>query len=169
MYNFAALVLLCFTLLPSSLSAQTRFCIGGDLDHLSVAQRNTCVAKMNQIRMLAAKYKAPADWHFVVVCTDTDWGEYAAFSRRSPVQLKEVLADTDLDRKTTFFRGDSLVGGRDGNLERRVTYELASVTLRTTNPGAIEQLMARWDSDLGQDTPELRASHPATASDQTGS
>jgi len=169
MYIFAALVLLCITHLSSPLSAQTRFCIGGDLDHLSAAQRSTCVAKMNQIRMLTAKYHAAADWHFVVVCTDSDWSDYAAFSQRTPAQLREVSADTDLDRKTTFFRGDSLSGGRDGNLERRVTYEVASITLRSTDPEAIQQLMAQWDSDGAKHAPELRASHPAPAIGQAGS
>src|SRR5579875_545536 len=84
-------------LLCASAVAQTRYCIGGDLDHLSQAQKASCSAKMHAVREIAAALHAPDDWHFVVVCGEAGWEQYAAYAAGDPATLADAAAATDLD------------------------------------------------------------------------
>jgi hypothetical protein len=154
----AAKVALCGGLLSAAAVAQTRFCIGGDLDHLTAFQKTACMAKLNQVRVASAKFQTPQDWHFVVVCNEPSWKEYAAFSKRTSEELEEMSADTDLDRRTTFFRGDRLTGAEEGGkMQRIVAYEIAGIVLKTTEKGAIQNLLARWIPEPEKTAPILQA------------
>src|SRR5579875_4206962 len=103
---------LAVTMLCAPAVAQTRFCIGGDLDHLTSAQRNACNATLNAVRNTASSLHAPDGWHFVVVCGEDGWKQYAAFSERGEDAVQDAAADTDLDEHTTFLRESSLHGSQ---------------------------------------------------------
>ena len=159
MLGRVARFVLCGTLLSAAAVAQTRFCIGGDLDHLTAFQKTMCMAKLNQVRVTSAKFQTPQDWHFVVVCNEPSWKEYAAFSRRTSAELEDASADTDLDHRTTFFRGDRLTGAEEGGrMQRIVAYEIAGIVLKTTEKGAIQNLLARWIPEPDKTAPILQAS-----------
>lgn len=123
---------------------------------------------MNQVRSAAAKDKAPSDWHFVVVCTDSAWSDYASFSKRSAAELNDASADTDLDQRTTYFRADSLLSGPHGNLERLVTEEVSSI--KSKNPEkASQRKAARWAPMIGKHAPAQDGLQPAATTEQAGS
>lgn len=148
------------SLLSGAAVAQTRFCIGGDLDHLTAFERTACMSKLNQVRITAAKFQTPQDWHFVVVCDEGGWKQYASFSKRAAEDLQDATADTDLEQRTTFFRGDSLTGGagEGTHMQRVVAYEIAGIVLNTTEKKSIQTLLARWIPEPEKAAPVLQAS-----------
>jgi hypothetical protein len=155
----AAQFALCGSLLSTAAVAQTRFCIGGDLDHLTAFQKTMCMAKLNQVRLTSAKFQTPQDWHFVVVCNEPSWKEYASFSKRTSAELEDASADTDLDQRTTFFRADRLSTPEEGGrMQRIIAYEIAGIVLKTTEKGAIQNLLARWIPEPEKTAPVLQAS-----------
>ncbi len=130
------------TLLCVPAIAQTRYCIGGDLDNMTAAQKNTCSAKLGAVRQLAAAYGAPQDWHFVVVCGEEGWKQYAGYSMREDGVLQNAAADTNLEQHETFLREDRLDGV--GGLQRVVAHEMASIVLHTNDELAIQKQMNVW-------------------------
>ena len=117
------------------------------------------MSKLNQVRVAAAKFQTPQDWHFVVVCNEPGWKEYAAFSKRSSEELEDASADTDLDQRTTFFRADRLTGPEEGgHMQRVVAYEIAGIVLNTTEKKSIQSLLARWIPEPEKTAPTLQAS-----------
>lgn len=124
--------------------AQTRFCIGGDLDHLSAEDRASCSATMQSVRTAAASLHAPEGWHFVVVCGEAGWKNYASFSSRGEAVLERV-ADTDLAQQTTYFREGGLHMAQAHGLERAVAHEVAAALLKTEDEVAIAAQMSSWD------------------------
>ena len=146
--SFASLSLaLAATLLSVPAIAQTRFCIGGDLDHLSASDRADCSATMQAVRFAAASMHAPNDWHFVVVCGEEGWKNYAAFSTHSEAVLEDAAADTDREQHTTYFREDRLHTPQAHGLRRVVAHEVASILLKTDDENAIEAQLAAWERD----------------------
>ena len=125
--------------------AQTRFCMGGDLDHISAAERAECSATTEAVRSAAASMHAPQGWHFVVVCGEEGWKSYAAFSSHSEATLESASADTNLDEQTTFFREDRLHTPQAHGLQRVVAHEIASIVLKTDDENAIQTQMASWE------------------------
>lgn len=140
---------LSFALVASSLCvpavAQTRFCIGGDLDHLSATDRASCSALLEAARGAAAVTYAPEGWHFVVVCGEEGWKQYAAFSKRDEGALANAAVETDRAERTTYFREASLRGGGAHGLQQSVAHEVATIVLRTENELAIQAQMASWE------------------------
>ena len=148
MKYFASLpIALAATLLSTSAVAQTRYCIGGDLQHLSANERAACSATMNAVRNQAASLHAPSDWHFIVVCGEEGWKQYAAFSVHDEASLENASADTDRDQRTTFFREDRLHTPEPHSLQRVVTHELASILLKTDDEVTIQTQMATWEHE----------------------
>lgn len=142
------------TALPAALAAtmlcvpsvaQTRFCIGGDLDHLSSADRASCNATLNAVRNTATGLHAPDGWHFVVVCGEDGWKQYAAFSPRGEDAVQDAAADTDLEQHATFFRADRLHTPQPHSLQRVVAHEVASILLKTDDENVIQTQMAAWE------------------------
>ena len=74
----SALVLLSFSAVAV---AQTKFCIGGELDSLTPAQVSVCKAKSVSLRQEAKLTGTPENWHYVVICDEAGWNDYAAFLR----------------------------------------------------------------------------------------
>jgi hypothetical protein len=123
-------------------SAENRVCIGGDLDHLTEAQKSGCWDIAHQVRSDAAKFNPPADWHFFVICTDSDWKAYAAFSKRSAADLATMNADTDVQQRVTFLRGARLMTADASGLDKILAHEVASALLESTDETRIKRQVA---------------------------
>lgn len=132
-------------LLQASAVAQTRFCIGGDLDHLSASDRAACSATMQAVRTAATRMHEPQDWHFVVVCGEEGWTQYAAFSSRGVDAVANDIADTNLEEHTTYLRESRLQAPQPRSLERAVAHELAVITLQSHDEAAIQSQVAAWE------------------------
>ena len=94
-------------LASSALGQGDRVCMGGDIEHFSPAQLRACQTEVQQVREAAAQYHTPG-WHFIVVCDENGWKDYAAFSETPAAVLADASADTDIASRTTFFRGSRL-------------------------------------------------------------
>ena len=94
--------------LSASVFAQTRFCVGGDLDHMSATAIAGCQAKMAGVREAARLRGVPADWHFVVVCDEVGWKDYTSFSQSETGMLTGANYSTDPRLRWTFLRGTEL-------------------------------------------------------------
>lgn len=114
-------------LLAVTASAEPRFCMGGNLDQLNAAQQATCKQQLAQMKAVAAAQNSP-DWHYVLVCDEQGWKDYAAFSVTSPEKLMNVSADTNVSQKTTFVRGSRM----NGSLDQVFGAEVASIARQTT-------------------------------------
>lgn len=125
-------------------SAEPRVCIGGDLDHLSAPEKNSCRANAERIRQDAARFHAPSDWHYFVICTESDWKAYAAYSRRSPAELAGLNVDTDLAGRRTFFRGAVLGTASPERFHRLIAREAASALLNSVDELAIDKQVSLW-------------------------
>ena len=134
----------------SAALAQTRFCIGGDLDHLSAAQKASCAAKMQTAKNVAATLQAPADWHFVVVCGENGWKDYAAYSSNQTPSLLDAAADTNLQEHETFLRETGLAADTPKAFERVVAHEVASILLHSTDEVAISHQLELWHNKVSE-------------------
>ena len=94
--------------LGAPLLAQTRFCIGGELDHLSSTEKAACQAKATHLRNVVQQHGAPADWHFIVVCDEAGWNDYASFAGREAARVVRAGYSTDRDMRLTVVRGSRL-------------------------------------------------------------
>ena len=142
---FLAPLAVAATLISASAVAQTRFCMGGDLDHLSQTDRAACSATVQAVRNAAATMHAPDGWHFVVVCGEDGWQSYSAFSIHGEEALQNASADTDRDQQTTFFREERLHTPQAHGLQRVVAHEVASILLKTDDESTIQTQMATWE------------------------
>ena len=102
-----ALTLLLLSFAPAAL-AQTHFCVAGDLDHLNATQIEACRTKMANMREAVKRRGAPAGWHFVVVCDESGWTDYASFVATGVHMTDEVSFHTDLELHWTFVRGSRI-------------------------------------------------------------
>lgn len=149
--RFTALLLASASALSSTVAiAQTglptRFCIGGDLDQLSVADRAACSATVQAVRNAATTMHAPGGWHFVVVCGQEGWKSYTAFSARGAAALEDASADTNRGEATTYFREERLHTSNAHGLQHVVAHELASILLKTDDEHAIQAEMLHLES-----------------------
>ena len=64
--------------------AQTHFCVGGDLDHLSPAEVTSCRAKMTEVREAVRRRGAPSGWHFLIVQPKRDVPTLQVADAREP-------------------------------------------------------------------------------------
>ena len=138
--------------------AQSSVCIGGDLSRLTAAEKSHCLASAARVRAEADRLHAPAGWHFFIVCSEYDWQTYAAYTDRPLSELAAAVADTNLTRRTTFFRGQSLPLEEPAALKLAVAREIVRATLGTNDELAIQK---RLDSLLPATNPAagtLRAS-----------
>lgn len=181
--DVSAGLLVCLTL---GAQAQSRFCLGGELDHLSTAQRTACSAKLASVRDAARRFGAPEGWHFVLVCGEEGWKSYAAFSSRTAAELENASADTDSAAHSTYLREEKLGAARSPEstplldralqdralpdrpllnralldrvlLDRAVAHEIAAVVLQTADEAAIQAKVNLW---MGRDGAEPAHSAP---------
>lgn len=132
------------TLLSCAAVAQTRYCIGGDLDRLSAGERASCSAAKELVKTTATRLHAPGDWHFVIVCGEQGWKDYTAVSQRGEVALEESSADTDFGQRITFLRASRLTAPESHDLPRVIAHEIASIELNTRDERAIEAQLTVW-------------------------
>ncbi len=126
-------------LLCASAVAQTRVCLGGDLEHLSPAQRAACTSKMQAVRDVAASLQAPGDWHFVVVCGEQGWRSYAAFGSATQEAVLMAAADTNLEQHETFLRETRLDVADSRSLQRLLSQEISAIPTRRTEQGPADK------------------------------
>lgn len=135
-------------LLCTSAVAQTRFCIGGDLDHLSTAQKAECSAKLQAVKAAAGSFHVTDGWHFVMVCGEEGWKDYAAFAMDDT--LLNASADTHLDQHETFLRSDKFDLQNPAMLQRTVAREVAGIVLHSHDEVAINNQVNRWMSQASE-------------------
>ena len=111
----------------SSAIAQVRYCIGGDLDHLTQAQKVACNAKAEAVRTAVNLLQIPDNWHFVVVCGEQGWKDYTAYATASGNTLQGSDVSTDATQRETFFREASLHASDTQAVERLVAGELGKI------------------------------------------
>lgn len=117
-----------FLLAACAFGEGARVCMGGDVQQLTAPQLQACQTLVQQVREAAAKYHTPA-WHFIVVCDENGWKDYAAFSETPAEALQNASADTNLALHTTFFRGSRLHASlADNVLETEMTAILHNST-----------------------------------------
>lgn len=80
-----------------------RVCLGGNIEQLSATQVHACQQTAQQVHATADKSGA-RNWHFVVVCDEGGWQDYAAFAMVSADQLQAATTDTNVAERTTFVR-----------------------------------------------------------------
>lgn len=125
--RFRRTLLLLLASLASSALAQTRFCIAGDLDHLNETQVAACKAKTTDVREAAKRHGVPAGWHFVVVCDETGWKDYAGFMAPFAGALKDAAFHTDEGQHLTFLRGSRMDAGSAESADTLLTVALKGV------------------------------------------
>jgi hypothetical protein len=152
MQAFGRVAMISLLSLAVHASAESRVCIGGDLAHLTPAQTSACWDSAHQIGAEAAKFHGPSDWHYFVICTDSDWKDYVVFSKRSAADLALLGADTDLQSRTTFFRGEWLPKANALVFEKAVAHEVASALLQSTDEAVIRKQIATWLPETDRQT-----------------
>jgi hypothetical protein len=142
------------TFFCASALAQTRFCLGGDLEHLSAAQKASCSAKMQAVKEVTRSLHAPEDWHFVVVCGEQGWQNYTAFYAQESQALAETIADTHLSSRETFLRESRLQLEDLKGLRKVLAHEVAGILLKSHDEVAIsteaDRLLAGSDTHTGR-------------------
>jgi len=139
-------------------SAENPVCIGGDVDRLSAVQKASCWGLADRVRLGTTKFQPPADWHFYVLCTDSDWKKYAAFSTRSAQQLATLDADTDVRNHITYLRGEHLLAANLSGLDGILAHEVASAQLGSTNEELLKKQVALLLLQTDKTAPTLQAS-----------
>lgn len=99
--------LLSFSAMVAGAETGNRICLGGNIEQLSSTQRFACQQRAQQVRR-AADQAGLSNWHFVVVCDDAGWSDYAAFSTTPAEALQNRATDTNADARTTFVRATGI-------------------------------------------------------------
>lgn len=95
-------------LIATAASAESnKVCMAGNVEQLNAAQLTVCKQQVEQVRAAADKAGA-SNWHFVVVCDEPSWKDYAAFSNTPVAELEKANADTNVAERTTFVRAGRL-------------------------------------------------------------
>ena len=130
------------TLLCASAVAQTRFCIGGDIAHLSNAEKSRCSAKLQAVKTAASSFHVPDGWHFIMVCGEDGWKEYTAYAMKDT--LVSASADTLFEQHEIFLRGDRFDENNVSSFRRAVAHEVAGIVLHSNDEVAINTQVDRW-------------------------
>ena len=133
-HNNAIRLLLAATLFQASAVAQVRVCLGGTLDHLTPAQRSACNAKMQAVRRAVLSLNAPDNWHFILVCGEEGWRDYASYSKGEPDALANRAAETDFENHETFLRETKLDASELISSHGIIAQEVAA-SLQRSNDG----------------------------------
>jgi hypothetical protein len=108
-------------------------CMAGNVEHLTATELSACQTLVRHVRETASRYHT-SSWHFIVVCDESGWKDYAAFSNTPARVLENASADTDLALHTTFLRGsrllptsgDAVLASEMTAIARETTEEIAS-------------------------------------------
>ncbi|MBS1815529.1 MAG: hypothetical protein JSS87_11685 [Acidobacteria bacterium] len=123
--NLVHLVPLIFLMLPSR--AESRFCIGGNVTQMSQGQIEICRQQLQHMRLIVRRQNAP-DWHYVLVCDEQGWKDYAIFSSTDAKLLQQATTDTDMIQHTTFVRASRL----NTTLDQVFSAEVASIVRQSS-------------------------------------
>ena len=118
---------LLFFCLSASAVAETHFCIGGELDQMSSTQVAACQTKMTEIRNAVKRHGAPAGWHFVVVCDESGWLDYASLAGGERARTVKASYATDAQMHWTFVRGSRMDTDEPAEAEMILAAALKSV------------------------------------------
>lgn len=110
----SALVLLSFS---AAAVAQNKFCIGGELDSLTPAQISVCKEKSVSLRKEARLVGTPDNWHFVVICDEAGWNDYATFTGNNRKAILNATENTDSDLRFTFVRASRITSENSQSLD----------------------------------------------------
>ncbi len=147
--------------------AQTHFCIGGDLDHLTQTQVNACQAKMTQVRNEVRRRGAPAGWHFIVVCDETGWSDLASFTGKAAGSLRQVDYSTDRSMQLTFLRGSRMDAEGTG-AATMLTAALEGVPGKRMAPGSGPAPMPNPERTVTLPALQVAETHEPAALDAAG-
>ena len=136
-------------LLCASAIAQTRVCLGGDLGHLTPAQKTACSADIQAVRSLAAAMHAPDGWHFVVVCGEESWKQYAAYTMRDDQSLLSAAADTNFATRETFLRESRPDQGGQMSLKSVLAREVAGIVSHNIQRASVDAELSMRTSRQG--------------------
>ena len=123
-----------FLALSATLVAQTHFCIGGDIDHMTPANVAACEAKLSGVRNAVRQQGAPAGWHFVVVCDEMGWKEFTSFSHREAGLLSNASYSTDPRLHWIFLRAGQIDVEQPQTVVTAVTMALGKIPTRKSAP-----------------------------------
>lgn len=127
MLRFQPVTVLALTLAVSTASAASnKVCMGGNVEQLSATQAQACQQTAQQVRAAADK-SGTSNWHFVVVCDEAGWQDYAAFATMPASDLQQAAIDNNLAQRTSFVRA-SRVGGAENTAF--LASEMASLARR---------------------------------------
>ena len=135
--HFRLLGGLAFLALSATLVAQTHFCVGGDLDHMTSTDVAACKAKLSGVRDAAKRRGVPAGWHFVVVCDEAGWKDYVSFSKDETGLLSGASYRTDTRLRWTFLRGSQLDANQPQATTTAVSIALENVPNQKSAPGLV--------------------------------
>ena len=158
---FAKLVLVC---LSASALAETHFCIGGDLDNLKPTEVAACKTKMTQIREAVKRHGAPSGWHFVVVCDEAGWKDYASFVGQQKARLMNSSFSTDTEEHLTVVRGSRL--DADSPQEAEMVLEAAMDVVPATE--AAPRLIPNQKRSASQPQLEMAQAGPSDTDETSG-
>ncbi len=130
----AKLLLFC---LSASAVAETHFCIGGGLDEMSATDVAACRTKMVQIRDAVKRHGAPAGWHFVIVCDESGWQDYASFAGQEHARTVNASYSTDAQMHWTFVRGSRMDTNEPAEADMVLAAALKNVPGRLAAPTPI--------------------------------
>ncbi len=125
-------------------TAQIRYCVAGNLSQMNPAEKATCSTQLQTVRQAAAAFHAPQDWHFVLVCGEKGWKDYAAYATGNEAALDGAYADTNVSSHETFLRASSSGAQADVALQRTIAHEVASILLNSKDEAAIQKQVALW-------------------------
>lgn len=123
MSSLRVLAVLAASSVALTASAANRVCLGGNLQQLDAAQVHACQQTAQQVQAAADRAGA-SNWHFVVVCDETGWQDYAAFATVSADELQQAAMDNNLPQRTSFVRAARVSGTEHSQL---LTSEMVSL------------------------------------------
>lgn len=91
-------------LFSSLAAAETRFCLGGDLQTMSEAEQAGCRSQLQALRQGANALPQNGNWHIVLVCGEQAWQEYQNFTGEPNARLAAAQYDVSLDSHEIFLR-----------------------------------------------------------------
>lgn len=96
---------LMFLCLSVAAFPQSKFCIGGELEKLTPTEVSACKAKAASLQREVRLVGAPDNWHYVLICDEAGWNDYAAFTGTAHAAMLDKAEVTDKDMRFTFVRG----------------------------------------------------------------
>lgn len=140
--NFAtiAIVVVAATVLSANAVAQNRVSVVSNFAHEGAGLAPACQQEADLFMTLAAKFPAPNNWRFVIVCDEPSWDSW--YKKQAQYSKKiELWSATFLESRMTFIRGwalthyDATKG--DPTPAGIIAHEIATIMLHSTDEAQI--------------------------------